>query len=105
MGHRFDPWARKIPWGRKWQPTIVFLPRKSMDRGVHGVAKEMDTTSRLNNKINQDGVKEVARGQYLVRQELEKEREGGGSPRKRWGAQPEAGEISVLLAPSSLRGG
>jgi len=38
-------------------------------------------------------------------QELEKEREGGGSPRKRWGAQPEAGEISVLLAPSSLRGG
>ena len=21
----FDPWARKIPWRRKWQPTPVFL--------------------------------------------------------------------------------
>ena len=23
---RFDPWIRKIPWSRKWQPTPVFLP-------------------------------------------------------------------------------
>ena len=22
----FNPWARKIPWGRKWLPTPVFLP-------------------------------------------------------------------------------
>ena len=22
----FDPWVRKIPWKRKWQPTPVFLP-------------------------------------------------------------------------------
>ena len=22
----FDPWVRKIPWSRKWQPTPVFLP-------------------------------------------------------------------------------
>ena len=26
---RFDPWARKIPWRRAWQPTPVFLPRES----------------------------------------------------------------------------
>ena len=26
---RFDPWARKIPQRRKWQPTPVFLPGKS----------------------------------------------------------------------------
>ena len=26
---RFDPWVRKIPWRRKWQPTAVFLPVKS----------------------------------------------------------------------------
>ena len=26
--HGFDPWVRKIPWRRKWQPTPVFLPRK-----------------------------------------------------------------------------
>ena len=26
---RFDPWVGKIPWGREWQPTLVFLPGKS----------------------------------------------------------------------------
>ena len=24
----FDPWDREIPWRRKWQPTLVFLPGK-----------------------------------------------------------------------------
>ena len=24
--HVIDPWARKIPWRKKWQPTAVFLP-------------------------------------------------------------------------------
>ena len=23
---RFDPWIRKMPWRREWQPTPVFLP-------------------------------------------------------------------------------
>ena len=27
--HGFDPWVRKIPWSRKWQPTPVFLTGKS----------------------------------------------------------------------------
>ena len=27
--HGFDPWVRKIPRGRSWQPTPVFLPGKS----------------------------------------------------------------------------
>ena len=26
--HGFNPWIRKIPWSRKWQPTPVFLPGK-----------------------------------------------------------------------------
>ena len=26
----FDPWVRMIPWRRKWQPTPVFLPEKSL---------------------------------------------------------------------------
>ena len=26
---RFDPWVRKIPWGRAWQRTPVFLPGES----------------------------------------------------------------------------
>ena len=25
----FDPWVRKTPWRKKWQPTPVFLPGKS----------------------------------------------------------------------------
>ena len=24
-----DPWIRKIPWRRKWQPSPIFLPEKS----------------------------------------------------------------------------
>ena len=41
----FDPWVRKIPWRRKWQPTLVLLTRKSHGRRslvqatAHGVAK------------------------------------------------------------------
>ena len=27
---KFNPWVRKIPWRRKWQPTRVFLPGKSI---------------------------------------------------------------------------
>ena len=26
--HRFNPWAGKIPLGRAWQPTPVFLLRE-----------------------------------------------------------------------------
>ena len=26
---RFDPWVRKIPWRRAWQPTPVFLSGES----------------------------------------------------------------------------
>ena len=25
----FDPWVKKIPWRRAWQPTAVFLPGES----------------------------------------------------------------------------
>ena len=25
---RFNCWIRKMPWGREWQPTPVFLPRE-----------------------------------------------------------------------------
>ena len=40
----FPSLGREIPWRSKWQPTAMFLPGKSMDRGtwwalVHGVAK------------------------------------------------------------------
>ena len=29
---RFNLWVRKIPWNRKWQPTLVFLPGKSHEQ-------------------------------------------------------------------------
>ena len=48
----FDPWARKIPWRRKWQSTPVLLPGKS--HGQRSLAdyspwdrKESDPTERL----------------------------------------------------------
>ena len=39
-----DTGVGKIPWRRKWQPTLVFLLENLMDEGgwqatVHGVAK------------------------------------------------------------------
>ena len=33
----FDPWAGKIPWTRKPQPTPVFLPGEFKDRGTWGL--------------------------------------------------------------------
>ena len=39
----FDPWVRKIPWRKPWQPTPVFLPEKSPGQlwwaTVHRVTK------------------------------------------------------------------
>ena len=40
----FNPGVGKIPWGRKWQATPVFLPgephgQRSLGATVHGVAK------------------------------------------------------------------
>ena len=50
--HGFNPWIRKIPWGRKWQPTLVFLPGKSHgQRSLAGHSpwglKESDTTEHV----------------------------------------------------------
>ena len=50
--HRFSPWVRKIPWNRKWQLTLVFLPGESHgQRSLAGYSpwshKESDMTERL----------------------------------------------------------
>ena len=39
--HEFYPWVKKIPWSRKWQPTLVFLLGKS-----HGQRSLMGPSSR-----------------------------------------------------------
>ena len=30
--HEFYPWVRKIPWRRKWQPTLIVWPKESQRR-------------------------------------------------------------------------
>ena len=45
----FDPWVRKIPWRRAWQPTPVFLPGESHGQRILGDyspqrCKELDKT-------------------------------------------------------------
>ena len=52
--YRFDPWVRKIPWSKKWQPVPIFLPEKSNEqRSLVGYSswgcKESDMTELLNN--------------------------------------------------------
>ena len=48
-----DPWVRKIPWRRKWEPTPVFLTGKSHEeRSLAGYRpwghKQLDTVEWLN---------------------------------------------------------
>ena len=47
--HRFDLWVRRVPWGREWYPTPLFLPEKSHEwRILVGYSpkghKELDRT-------------------------------------------------------------
>ena len=47
----FDPWVRKIPWRRAWQPTPVFLHgeshgQRSLVGTVRGVT-ESDATEHV----------------------------------------------------------
>ena len=47
--HRFDPWVKKVPWRRAWQPTPVVLPGESHgQRSLAGYSpwgcKELNTT-------------------------------------------------------------
>ena len=52
----FNPWVRKIPWRRPWQPTPVLLPGKTHGwRSMVGYSpwgrKESDTTERLHSLV------------------------------------------------------
>ena len=44
MRHRFNPWVRKIPWRRTWQPSTRSRPENPMDREAwrataHGITQ------------------------------------------------------------------
>ena len=54
--HRFNPWVRKIPWRKRWQPTQVFLPGKPHgQRSLAGYSpwgcKESDTTEHTHTEM------------------------------------------------------
>ena len=42
----FDPWVRKIPWTREWQPILIMLPGDPMDRGAWGATVHAVTKSQ-----------------------------------------------------------
>ena len=55
--HRFDPWVRKIPWRRAWQPTPIFLSGESQGlRSLVGYSPqghtEADTTKLLSTQAH-----------------------------------------------------
>ena len=47
----FDPWVRKIPWRKTWQPTPVLPGESHGQRSLGGYSlqgcKESETTERL----------------------------------------------------------
>ena len=54
---RFNLWVRKIPWGWKWEPTPVFLPREFHGQGawramVHGITKSQTWRKWLSSSSN-----------------------------------------------------
>ena len=54
-----DPWIRKIPWSRKWQPTPIFLLRKfHAQRSLAGYNpwdhKESDTTKHSSTQLKME---------------------------------------------------
>ena len=52
--HGFNPWVKKIPWRKAWQPTPVFLPGESQGQGslvaaVYGVIQSWTRLKWLSN--------------------------------------------------------
>ena len=47
MRCRFDPWVKKIPWRRAWQPTPIFLPGESPWKEEPGELQSMGSQSDM----------------------------------------------------------
>ena len=59
--HRFNPWIRKIPWGRAWQLSPVFLSGESHEwRSLVGYSswghKELDMTKATEHIAHTQGI-------------------------------------------------
>ena len=75
---KFDPWIRKIPWRRKWQPTPAFLPEKF--HGQRSLAscspwgrKESDVTEQLSTHTQTHRDQTCSRPGSLLTHELSTE--------------------------------
>ena len=44
--HEFNPWVKKIPWRRAWEPTPVFLTGESVDKGAWQATVPRNAKSR-----------------------------------------------------------
>ena len=54
----FDPWVGKIPWRRKWQPTLVLLPGKF--HGPRGSSEPGRLQSIGSQRVGHDWVTSVS---------------------------------------------
>ena len=52
--HGFDPWVRKIPWRRKWQPTPESHGQKSLAGYSPWGCKELDMTEHAACNLDTD---------------------------------------------------
>ena len=105
VGDGFYPWVGKIPWRRKWQPTVVFLPGKfhgqrslagyspwSCRRVAHGLATEQQEGSL--GKVGRSAVRTRQKFEMAVRHpRVLSGRQSGTGP----GAQRRACVQMVLL--------
>ena len=62
-----DPWIRKSPWRKEWQPTLGFLPGESHgQRSLAGCSpwgcKESDMTHTRTLKEEEEGKKKLRQG-------------------------------------------
>ena len=68
----FDPWLRKIPWRRKWQPTPVFFSRITESRtrlSTHGnISSAMCSTTPEWWLINMNILFRNLRKEYCLRE-------------------------------------
>ena len=80
----FNPWVGKIPWGRKRQPTPVFLPgefygQRNLVGYSPGGRKELDSTEWLSlslfTSLSQQDHRNVASFSYFHAAGLSQERE------------------------------
>ena len=64
--HGFDPWVRKIPWSRKWQPDCQenFKDRGAWWAAVHGVTKSQIQLSTCDHTVEYYTAMKMKHTQY-----------------------------------------